>query len=682
MSSAYHPLTSFESLTQPIELERLGSSTRFRPWKRPVTRLSGTNQFNNFPSIGFFALVGSLLTVFLSLGILLGINGRETWPSNGIFNILQPASVLSLHMSLNALLVEIALVEGLNIAWWYQATKPDTTLRDLHNIWAVGHSYRRAIQVWHGLDWLTLAAIFVAVAPINGVLLQAAITTPVQPVMTNHTLTVPMVKQLDLGYSAYPAPTATSWGAYTLSQWISVWKQVTMSQWTGFADYAYFGSVSNKNGSEYDFGYNNMAPYAARVIGAGFDMTCNASTEPYDLEQGNKEEVYGRIFNSYTDWDYTIPNEITVSFLWKASAPCTGSYQVRNCVLRAASVEYPIEISMNVSGSPYKGPFFSLAAGSTRANDRTIAMLPVYPQEGVENTTFGGIAGSLLDFNSYYDITTYANGTYTFADDGPLVKAIEPTFSGYAGNPQCSLSFQYSLNQLASYLTLGKQGPIDKAVQQGDVVTDADIDPSELLFERLRQAMFLASMNQGSRPISTCCAIDDGIPHDDDYFFQSVTASQTLQVAKYHVRWWLWGVSVALTWITCLLVVPLFYGYWLLNRRTSMSPVEIARLFHAPVISDYDEKMDHKAVLRRAGDMKVYDDIRASTSKAPSMRAPSIREEAPEQEPLDMTANIKHPERSSVNEYGYQSPFSVSPSMDFGSWMRSPSGHNARPSYG
>ena len=157
MASAYHPLTSFESLTQPVELERLGRDSKFR-WKRPVTRSADSNKFKNFPSIGVFALLGSLITVFLSLGILLGINGQAVWPENGIFSVLQPASLLSLHMSLNAVLVEIALAEGLNITWWYQATKSNTTLRDLHDIWAIGHSYRKAIQVWRGMDWLTLAA--------------------------------------------------------------------------------------------------------------------------------------------------------------------------------------------------------------------------------------------------------------------------------------------------------------------------------------------------------------------------------------------------------------------------------------------------------------------------------------------------------------------------------------------
>ena len=673
MASAYHPLTSFESLTQPHELERLGRDSRFR-WKRPVTRSADSNKFKNFPSIGFFALLGSLITVFLSLGILLGINGQAVWPENGIFNVLQPASLLSLHMSMNAVLIEIALAEGLNISWWYQATKSNTTLRDLHDIWAIGHSYRKAVQIWRGLDWLTLAAIFVALSPINGVLLQAAITTPVSPVATNHTLTIPMVKQLDLGYSAYPAPTADLWGAYTWAQWFSIWKQVTLAQWTSYANYAYFGSVSDKNQSAFNFGYNNLAPYQARALGAGFEMTCDASTERYDLNQGKLDVVTGRIFSSSISWDYLVPNEINLYFLWKPSGACAGEYQIRNCNLRAATVEYPIVISMNISGSIYKGPFFGLAPGSTRADDRVVRILPVYPDEGKDNTTFGGIAGSLLDFESYYDITTYLNGSYTIDNSGPLVRAIAPTFGG--STEQCGLSFQFSLNQLASYLALGK-GSVDKFVQEGDYVQDANIDPSELVFQRLRQGMFLSSVYQGTKTISNCCALNDGIDHGDDYYFQDVNAIQTLQVAKYHVRWWLWGISVGLTWLTAFLVIPLFRGYWLLNRKTSMSPVEIARLFHAPGISQFDEQMDHKAVLKKAGSMKVYEDIRSSGA---SVRD---RHQSDAQSMTSDYAPLRQPEPTTSNEYGSYNPVStynpVSPFSDMGTWLSSRPGYVTTP---
>lgn len=662
MSSAYHPLTSFENFTQPIELERLGSAYDATPgklqvpWKRVAAKApSRVAKTRNFPTWGALALAGSALTVAISLSILLAINGKPIWPSNGIFNILQPASLLSAHMSLNAIFIEIAFQEGLNIAWWHEATKLSTTVQKLHEIWAVGHSSRAAFRLWRSAPWVSLAAVLVAVSPINGVILQASILTPVSPVTSNHTLTLPMVKQLDLGYSAYPAPTETSWGAYTFAQWFTIWKQVQFSEFTEFANYAWFGSKSDLNSSAFEFGYNSLAPYKAKALGAGWDMNCQSSQEPYNLEQGDREEVSGRIFNNYVSWSKDSPNTIQLYFLWKQDYSCVGNYEVRTCTLRAATIEYPIEISMNISGSPYKGPFYSLAPGSTRRDDRLVRILPVYEAEGRENTTFGGIAGSLEDYDSYYQITTWANGSYEFQDDGPLIKAIEPTFPA-GTNAQCSLSFEFSLRQLATWLTLGKS-PIDQIVDEGGFLTNANIDPSEILFERLRQGMFLASVYQGTRMISNCCAVDDTIPHEDSYYFQTVTASQTLQVAKYQVRWWLWGVSVALTWITCALVVPLFYGFWVLSRRTSLSPAETARLFGAPVLSDFDEQVDAKEVLEKVGSKKIHLDIRSN-----SMRGDAA---APVRPRLSPRAHSDY--NISLPYFGYNAPHSPFPD---GAWPR------------
>jgi hypothetical protein len=116
----------------------------------PAARLLSSDrnleQAKSTPVRAFACLIVTGLTSFISLAVLLGIRNRPVWPSNGVYGFMQPASWLSLLLSLSGICLHMALSEGASIMWWCQASKEHATVEDLHLAWAVGTSYLDAIQ--------------------------------------------------------------------------------------------------------------------------------------------------------------------------------------------------------------------------------------------------------------------------------------------------------------------------------------------------------------------------------------------------------------------------------------------------------------------------------------------------------------------------------------------------------
>lgn len=75
----------------------------------------------------------------------------------------------------------------------------------------------------------------------------------------------------------------------------------------------------------------------------------------------------------------------------------------------------------------------------------------------------------------------------------------------------------------------------------------------------------------------------------------------------YQVMWKYWGASCAITLCIVLFILPTFYGFWTLARKTTLSPFETARAFNAPIMSDAPVHLDTPALLKEVGNTKVRD---------------------------------------------------------------------------
>lgn len=130
--------------------------------------------------------------------------------------------------------------------------------------------------------------------------------------------------------------------------------------------------------------------------------------------------------------------------------------------------------------------------------------IPVYNEEGLENTTYGGIGYALgLYFNSTLDVTgTWGDGGYTL--DGQLASWLAPDWSAGTGDYFCNITFTDGLANVGFFQAFGEPNNTAFDMIGGDPFTEwtatqmQSIDLEEVILGRVRQAMFLASVYEGS----------------------------------------------------------------------------------------------------------------------------------------------------------------------------------------
>lgn len=612
---------------------------RFFPWiKDEESHKAPLRDATSKPWLGILALTGSGCTSLLSLMVLLFIHNRAVWPDTGIYKLMQPASWLSALISINSTLLHIALTEGVTVAWWFKAGKPTTTVADLHDVWATGTSTVAAFQKWKKLNYVSLATLFVAILPINGFLLQGAISTPLSTVSKAVTIKVPMMKQLPLGYSGQVS------GNNLIQEYASVWptvfQQVQNLAGSNYAPYAYFGAYAedfntSTMGADLDalYVHANQSVFNFTALGAGFQYSCTPFSTYYDLQPAeNETSRTGTVFSSSFGFNLSEPNELTLEVWWKSDTDCSGYYEGQRCVLKAATVEYPVQLQLDVSPS-YPGPYYSLRSNSSYHDDKVVAVLPVYEQEGVHNTTYGGIWMSVNNwYASTVKLTQWSNGTWVTHRDGPLQAALNPTFEALDWQG-CNLSFANGLDYVA-YAQALNNAPTDPTWLGGLDNFDEDVDVAELVLNQIRRAMFLASVYAGSSWYSFNYQIywNDAwsgnggrdIPGVEADYVQTVPATRVTVTPIYHVRFYLWAASMAMTYLVILVILPTFWGYWVLVREPTMSPVDMARAFHAPVLNRAEDRRATADLLKEVGPKNIHRDLAAATAgPGPESRARS-----------------------------------------------------------
>jgi hypothetical protein len=181
----------------PVQETSQPESKAFLPSQSP--RSSFTSQrhhIKRIPWLGFIALTCSGATVIGSLIVLLTVNRHVVWPNSGWSAFMRPASWLSALLSANGIFLHFALEEGVTVAWWYRASKPDATVRELHDAWHHGTSLPAALFAGRRITYISMATIFCALLPLNGFLLQGAISTVLSQVTSEVSVYIPMVQQL------------------------------------------------------------------------------------------------------------------------------------------------------------------------------------------------------------------------------------------------------------------------------------------------------------------------------------------------------------------------------------------------------------------------------------------------------------------------------------------------------
>jgi len=149
-----------------------------------------------FPWKGFLALLFTVISAASMVAVLVISNNKPVvdWT-------VSPAVYLAIISTIANILLNYALSEGVQVAWWVKSMKQGSNISDLHNVWAHGTSLKRALLSGRSFSPIALACMTVALAPINGPLLQRASTVAVMSHKTMKNLTVLAAQEFPIGYT-------------------------------------------------------------------------------------------------------------------------------------------------------------------------------------------------------------------------------------------------------------------------------------------------------------------------------------------------------------------------------------------------------------------------------------------------------------------------------------------------
>ncbi|KAK7424146.1 hypothetical protein QQZ08_008752 [Neonectria magnoliae] len=280
------------------------------------------------------------------------------------------------------------------------------------------------------------------------------------------------------------------------------------------------------------------------LIAAGFDVDCTKDTTKYDLgiAPGNTATIGGI---SVLSDGISTPGVIDVSTVYKGMEGEKGHLVRTNCTLRSAQVGYPFKF---VNGTAtLQGAISSVDS----IVNRTVALLyPMNETSGLGKwpSVLGGIAyaaGNLHDS----EIELYQSGTLAIQGTGPMQYTYMNSSDEYLGTWNMTWT-----------------------------------DPTPSVLEAIRELTFrtaIAFSNSSSE--------------------QTVRGTQLRTTTKYVLHVEFLAGTLAIVIVAAVAVLWLFHGFWLLGRRVSMSPLEIAAAFQAPITAGADSNADAAQLASQVG---------------------------------------------------------------------------------
>jgi hypothetical protein len=129
-------------------------------------------------------------------------------------------------------------------------------------------------------------------------------------------------------------------------------------------------------------------------------------------------------------------------------------------------------------------------------------------------------------------------------------------------------------------------------------------DPTAYLLDSVRTTLFYTSIlaadiNRTSSAVQTFYGVSDVISEN-----------------VYYVLWRYWGASFGVTFAIILFILPTYYGFWTLARKTSLSPLETARAFQAPVLREAQPNVDTDTLLKEVGGKNLHSALQAAAVPA------------------------------------------------------------------
>lgn len=499
--------------------------------------------WKRLPWATILGLTTALLGIAASAVILAESNGKPItdW-------YFQPTVYLAIVTAVTNILLSLSLAEAVNIAWWRRAQASETTIADLHRTWNYGHSFKAAFLSGRYANLVAVACVLTSFAPINGPLLQRASRVVVIE------QTTPVTLQTALAASTFVNGTGIFFGRDERVQMFSPEFRNTVLAWNNFRPIPFNGTICKGS-------------CKVPLQGLGLTLDCSSATLPYNLtvvvnRQGavKSNSVINGTQTFYSDFSWIsrpiygarYPTNFSLNVQYKDQPAVSGDLQIRNCTMYPALVKYPVIINGNAST-------ISLDPSTTIFDD---AVQQIY-HSAIETSTDGisTYGGINLALSNRYAST--ANIRYTEA-------------SGYVTNMTGSLASQYIEVSL-------------RGSAYGTTYENVWGDPTIEMLAGARDLMFRMSVQ----------AVNASTP------MQTVTGEQTQILAVYQSNYAYFVGALVLTAAAIIAVTIILNGFWIMGRDTSLSPIETAKAFGAPMMAGVDGNAKASDIIAAMGTKRV-----------------------------------------------------------------------------
>ena len=505
------------------------------------------------------------------------ISGQATedWP-------LSPSVFLAMFAAVCNTSIHFALAQAAPLAWWYYASR-GSTLHQLQAHWEASQGFFRACMNARHARLIAVATIGSVLVAVDGPLLQKASSVMSKTQTRPTTLQILLTPELPTGWSGV--------------------RDINGIQSSMAADMVLNEYLSNSTVTGSFSGCKGECLTAVRGPGV-LAQKCNSTTWPITPEMlANSSATWGsgysprkiapkpifavQIYDSALHPNFTGPEEVELLVGIANFTNCTGHYVEVTCTLVPAIMEYDITISGG-----------NIVAQSTLEHSRIIAPANnsfVNSSDSVVPLTFTAIG-------AFLDPQVFANASL-----GPSNKN-----GDRAGN--ISVPMQDSFNVFAEDHAMHSQ-----------VCESQFSDPTADILARFNNIMFRGGLMAASSGADNLTKlIDPGLSVN-----QTVAANQTLTSNVFHsdLSWFAGAAVIEL--LAIIAVIPIFYGYWRLGIKVTLSPLEIAKAFGAPLLNPVNSATGSHGIVTRMGSTKVrYGAVAdrnlelAEMDRSPSLCAP------------------------------------------------------------
>ena len=516
----------------------------------PNLRTWRTTFFRSGPLAGLCCMLLAALSILVSFGILMGSRGAAVLSWN-----VQPSAYLAICSAVANQALRFASFQGVIIAWWCRASR-GTTLRQLHRDWRAGMTILGALSNARNMGFIGLACILSTLVAIDGPLLQKATNVVSAPIGETMSLNVSLAPEVPTGFTGgwYKMPNGSN-----QMPWSPIWNDTI--------------PTLNGNGGT----SNNIIPLqhpmdplsAAWLTEApmkGFVQGCKSKckaklrapalavtacttklmpvnyTQTYAFPPYNLAAPLDR--NAFIlDTAILLDTHESINLISAHATvnDCAGTLSFTICTLDAAVGEYDVLIDNDIVTLASPGvPNIIALANNTQigAWDEVHRWHP---------STLAGIA---------------ALGIYTA--QGANIWYDDPKET-----PHMS---QYTIGAITEKFRL-----------YDDQKCSSFIDAKDYALRQLNSIMFeagvVAAQTENASYIQSL--MDPGLQVNS-----VVTGYVEGEHNVFHTDLH-WFLAAALVEGICIaLILPTYWGWWLLGRPVSFSPLEVAKAFGAPMLSN------------------------------------------------------------------------------------------------